>query len=107
MILYLGVHHLLSTIIGQSLYNVYKFCGFNTTSINHIGDWGTQFGKLTYAYKIWGSKDVIEQDPIPELLKLYVKFHDEAEVDSSLEDLAREEFKKLEEGDLENKEIWQ
>jgi len=103
----LGVHHLLSTIIGQSLYNIYNSCGFKATSINHIGDWGTQFGKLTYAYKTWGSKEEIEKDPIPELLKLYVKFHDESEKDSSIENVARAEFKKLEEGDNENKEIWQ
>ena len=103
----LGVHHLLSTIIGQSLYNIYKSCGFNSISINHIGDWGTQFGKLTYAYKTWGSKEEIEKDPIPELLKLYVKFHDESEKDPSIENNGREEFKKLEEGDSENKEIWQ
>ena len=103
----LGVHHLLTITIGQSLYNIYKFCGFNTISIDHIGDWGTQYGKLTHAYKTWGAKEEIEKDPIPELLKLYVKFHDESEKDSSIEDLARAEFKKLEEGDNENKEIWQ
>ena len=102
----LGVHHLLSTIIGQSIYNFYKEIGFNAISINHIGDWGTQFGKLIFAYKKWGSREVIEQDPIAELLKLYVKFHDEAESDSSLEDEGRNEFKKFEEGDEENRDLW-
>lgn len=102
----LGVHHLLSTIIGQSLYDIYKFLGFTTISVNHIGDWGTQFGKLIYAYKTWGSKEDIERDPIPELLKLYVKFHDEAERHEELEESAREEFKKIEDGDEENKKLW-
>ena len=102
----LGVHHLLSTIIGQSLYDIYKNRGFTTLSINHIGDWGTQFGKLTYAYKQWGSREEIEKDPIPELLKLYVKFHDEAERNEELNQKARDEFRKLEEGDAESKELW-
>jgi arginyl-tRNA synthetase len=102
----LGVHHLLSTIIGQSLYDIYKNRGFTTLSINHIGDWGTQFGKLTYAYGKWGSREEIEKDPIPELLKLYVKFHDEAERNEELNQKARDEFRKLEEGDAESKELW-
>ncbi len=103
----LGVHHLLSTIIGQSLYNIYKFLGFNCIGVNHIGDWGTQFGKLTCAYKKWGDKAAVEKDPINELLKLYVRFHDEAEKEPSLEDNAREEFKKLEDGDKENYSLWE
>jgi arginyl-tRNA synthetase len=103
----LGIHHLLSTIIGQSLSNIFRFLGLDTLSINYIGDWGTQFGKLIYAYKTWGDKKVIEKDPIPELLKLYVKFHDEAEKDESIEDKGREEFKKLENEDKENTEIWE
>jgi arginyl-tRNA synthetase len=103
----LGVHHLLSTIIGQSVYNIYKSLGFQCVSVNHLGDWGTQFGKLIYAYNHWGKKKAVEKDPIPELLKLYVRFHEEAEQDNSLEDRAREEFKKLEEGNKENLELWQ
>ena len=103
----LGVHHLLSTIIGQSLYDIYKNLGFKCVAINHLGDWGTQFGKLIYAYRTWGNKKEVEKDPIPELLKLYVKFHDEAEKDESLEDKGREEFKKLEEGDEENYKLWE
>lgn len=102
----LGVHHLLSTIIGQSLYNIFETLGFKCAAINHIGDWGTQFGKLIYAYKNWGNKETIEAAPIPELLKLYIKFHDEAEKNPTLEDEARAEFKKFEEGDEENRELW-
>ncbi len=102
----LGVHHLLSTIIGQSLYEIYKNRGFTTISINHIGDWGTQFGKLIHAYKTWGDKEAVEKDPIPELLKLYVRFHDEAEHDEALDQKGRDEFKKLEDGDEENRALW-
>ncbi len=116
----LGVHHLLSTIIGQALYNIYNFLGYKAVAINHIGDWGTQFGKLTVAYKLWGDKKKVEKDPIEELLKLYVQFHDEVEKDAAelaksslggkgqkLEQQARDEFKKLEDGDKENTKIWQ
>lgn len=103
----LGVHHLLSTIIGQSIYNIYTFLGFKCIGVNHIGDWGTQFGKLIYAYKNWGENEIIEKDPINELLKLYVRFHEEAEKDVSLEDKAREEFKKLEDGDSQNMKLWE
>lgn len=102
----LGVHHLLSTVIGHSLYNIYKSLGFKCMGINHLGDWGTQFGKLIYAYKNWGDRKAIEKDPIPELLKLYVRFHEEAEQDKGLDDKAREEFKKLEENNDENVELW-
>ncbi len=102
----LGVHHLLSTVIGQTLNNILSYIGYKTISINHIGDWGTQFGKLIYAYKKWGKKDVLDKDPINEMLKLYVKFHDEAEKDPKLEDFARKEFKDFEEGDKENRKLW-
>jgi len=103
----LGAHHLLSTIIGQSLYNIFSSLGFKCVAVNHIGDWGTQFGKLIYAYKEWGNKEQVEANPIPELLKLYVKFHDEAGKTPDLEDKAREEFKKFEEGDEENRKLWE
>ena len=103
----LGVHHLLSTIIGRTIYNIYSAIGYKTVGINHLGDWGTQFGKLIYAYKNWGDKKNIEKDPVAELLKLYVKFHDEAEQNPEIEDKAREEFKKLEQGDKENTELWE
>lgn len=102
----LGVHHLLSTIIGQSVCNLFKETGFKTVSINHIGDWGTQFGKLIFAYKKWGEEKMIKKSPIDELLKLYVKFHEEAEQNPEIEDEARSEFKKFEEGDEENKKLW-
>ena len=103
----LGVHHLLSTVIGQSLYNIYTFIGYETVSDNHLGDYGTQFGKLIYAYKQWGDKKQIEKDPNNELLNLYVKFHKEVKKDPQLDDLAREEFKKLEEGNKENSDLWE
>lgn len=102
----LGVHHLLSTVIGQSLYNIYEKLGYKCVAINHLGDWGTQFGKLIYAYKKWGNKSVIEKNPTEELLKLYIKFHAEAEKNIKLEDEARAEFKKLESGDKENHKLW-
>ncbi|MCK9186296.1 arginine--tRNA ligase [Candidatus Gracilibacteria bacterium] len=103
----LGVHHLLSTIIGQTLNNILDAIGYKTISINHIGDWGTQFGKLIYAYKKWGNKTILEKDPINEMLKLYVKFHEVAEKDPSLEDAARKEFKDFEEGEKENRKLWE
>lgn len=102
----LGVHHLLSTIIGQSLYNIFKEAGYETLSINHIGDWGTQFGKLIYAYEKWGDEETIKKSPISEFLKLYVKFHEEAEQNPELEDEARKEFRKFEEGNERNRELW-
>ncbi|MBI5152300.1 arginine--tRNA ligase [Candidatus Peregrinibacteria bacterium] len=103
----LGVHHLLSTVIGQALINIYKFIGYNALGLNYLGDWGTQFGKLITAYKLWGDKKTVAEDPMNEMLRLYVKFHEEAEKDKTLEDRAREEFKKLEDNDKENREIWE
>ena len=100
------IGHLRSTIIGQSLYNIYKFLGYKTIGDNHIGDWGTQFGKLIYAYKHWGDKKKIDKDPIEEMTKLYVRFHKEAEKNSELEELARKETKKLQDKDSENIKIW-
>ncbi len=102
----LGVHHLMSTIIGQTLNNIFVNLGFKTIGINHLGDWGTQFGKLIYAYKKWGDKKVVEKDPITELQKLYVKFHEEVEDNPKLEDEGRAEFRKFEKGDKENHELW-
>lgn len=98
--------HIRSTMIGESLHRIYKYLGYNTTSINHLGDYGTQFGKLIVAFKLWGDKEAIEADPIPELLKIYVKFHEEAEVKPELEDEAREWFKKLENNDEEAYALW-
>lgn len=100
------IGHLFSTAVGNSLARIYKFLGYNVQSLNHLGDWGTQFGKLISAYKRWGDPALIEKDPIKELLKIYVKFHEEAEKDPSLDDEAREYFKKLEEGDEETTALW-
>lgn len=101
------IGHIRTTVIGSAINNIYKFLGYNTIAINHLGDYGTQFGKLIVAFKAWGDKDVIETNPIPELLKLYIKFHEEAENDSKLEDDARMWFKKLEDGDEEANSLWQ
>ncbi len=100
------IGHLFSTALGNSLEKIYRFLGYDTVKINHLGDWGTQFGKLISAYKRWGDPKVIEKDPIKELLKIYVKFHEEAKKDPSLEDEAREYFRLLEEGDKETTELW-
>lgn len=101
------IGHLFSTAVGNSLERIYKQLGYNTVKLNHLGDWGTQFGKLICAYKMWGDEAVIEKDPINELLKIYVKFHEEAEKHPELEDEAREYFKRLEEGDQEATALWQ
>jgi len=98
--------HIRSTMIGYSLYKIYSFLGYNTIGINHLGDYGTQFGKLIVAYKKWGDKEAIEANPIPELLKIYVKFHEEAEKDPTLDDEARAWFTKLENGDEEAVRLW-
>ena len=70
------IGHLLTTVIGNALYNIYSFLGYKCVSINHLGDWGTQFGKLIYAYKHWGDKQTVERNGVSELTRLYVKFHD-------------------------------
>ncbi|QPJ85607.1 arginine--tRNA ligase [Sarcina sp. JB2] len=100
------VGHLFTTAIGNALYKMLKFEGYDTVRINHLGDWGTQFGKLISAYKRWGNEEAIEKSPITELLRIYVKFHDEAEKNPSLEDEGRMYFKKLEDGDNEAVELW-
>lgn len=102
-----GIGHLRSTVIGDSLYKVYDFLGYKTLSVNHLGDWGTQFGKLIVAYKRWGKQKELQQDSIKYLLKLYVKFHKEAEKDESLNEQARVEFKKLEDGNKESLILWE
>ncbi|MDE5966969.1 MAG: arginine--tRNA ligase [Lachnospiraceae bacterium] len=101
------VGHLRTTIIGNSLYKIFSKLGYHVERINHLGDWGTQFGKLIVAYKTWGSKKAVEKDGIAELMKLYVKFHAEAEKDDSLNDDARAWFAKMEQGDEEALSIWQ
>ena len=95
------IGHLSTTVIGSALYKIYKFLGYKPVGINHLGDWGTQFGKLIAAYKMWGSKEAIEKNAIDEMLKLYVRFHNEAEKDDSLNDIGRAWFKKIEDGDAE------
>lgn len=95
------IGHLLTTVLGGALYRTFNFLGYKAVGINHLGDWGTQFGKLISAYKRWGDKEAIENGRVRELMKIYVKFHEEAEKDPSLEDEARGYFKKIEEGDEE------
>lgn len=102
----MGVGHLRSTIIGQFICNIYRYLGYQTYGINHLGDWGTQFGKLIYAYKKWGNskKDI----SIKDMLDLYIKFHKEVENNPQIEDIAKEEFKNLEnKTNKENEKIWQ
>lgn len=101
------VGHLRTTIIGNSLYKIYSKLGYKVVRINHLGDWGTQFGKLIVAYKKWGNKEEIEKDGVMALMKIYVKFHEEAEKDDSLNDEARAWFTKMEHGNEEALEIWQ
>ncbi len=101
-----GVGHLSTTMIGHSLKRIHDFLGYKTVGINHLGDWGTQFGKMIYAYKTWGSKEEVEEKGITEMMRLYVKFHEEAEKDPSLEDEGRAWFKKIEDGDEEARAIW-
>ena len=101
------IGHIRTTVIGNALYKIYDSQGYNTVRINHLGDYGTQFGKLIVAFKLWGNKEAVEANPIPELLKLYIQFHDEAEKHPEMEDEARAWFTKLENGDKEAKELWQ
>lgn len=101
-----GVGHLRSTVIGHALKNVFEKIGYTTVGINHLGDWGTQFGKLIVAFRDWGSETELSSRPIMHLLDLYVRFHQEAESNPDLDVRARAEFKKLEDGDVENLELW-
>ena len=101
------IGHLPSTAIGNSLNRIYKALGYNTIAINHLGDWGTQFGKMIVAYKKWGGGKPIEESTVRELVKLYVRFHEEAEKDESLNDEARAWFRKIEQGDSEAVDLWQ
>ncbi len=101
------IGHIRSTVIGHSINRIYKFLGYNTITINHLGDYGTQFGKLIVAFKRWGNEKRVRKSPIRELLKLYIKFHEEAEKDPDLEEEGRKWFKALEDGDEEALELWQ
>ncbi|MBI2033579.1 MAG: arginine--tRNA ligase [Candidatus Liptonbacteria bacterium] len=100
------VGHLRSTLIGDALANIHEFLGYEVIRWNYLGDWGTQFGKLISAYKLWGKRQEVEKAPIGTLLKLYVKFHEELDKQPELEEMGREEFRKFEEGDHENRRLW-
>lgn len=102
-----NIGHLRSTVIGASLAKIYEKTGYDVIKINHLGDFGTQFGKLIVAYNLWGNEKGLNEDPIKYLQELYIKFHNEADLDSSLEDKAREVFKHLEDGDEETTKLWQ
>ena len=102
-----SVGHLRSTVIGDALSNIFRKMGYNTIKINHLGDWGKQFGLLMVAYKKWGNKEAVEANPIDELLKLYVRINAEIENDPELDEEGRLWFKKLEDGDPEATELWQ
>lgn len=101
------IGHLSTTALGNALYKIYSFLGYKCVGINHLGDWGTQFGKMIAAYKHWGSREMVEQGGVQALSDLYVKFHAEAEKDPSLDDEGRAWFKKIETGDEEAISIWQ
>ena len=103
----MSMGHLRSTVIGNAIANLEKKVGYEPIRINHLGDWGTQFGKLIEAYKLWGSEELVKADPIAELIKLYVRFHEEAELDPTLDDKGRAWFKKLEDGDEEAVRLWE
>lgn len=101
-----GIGHLRSTVIGNSLYLILSFLGYKPLSLNHLGDWGTQFGKLIVAYSKWGKEEELNKDPIKYLLSLYVRFHQEADLDESLNEEARKAFKRMEDGDEEYLALW-
>ena len=100
------IGHLRSTVIGAALYNIYKYLGYNTIGINHLGDYGTQFGKLIEGYKLWGKEYNIEKDPINELTKIYIRINQACKEDENILNACRDNFKKLEDGDLYCTEIW-
>lgn len=98
--------HLFTTMLGNSLYKIFNSQGYNAIGINHLGDWGTQFGKLIYAYNHWGDEKSLEEEPIKEMLRVYVKFHEEAEKNPALDDEGRRHFKLLEDGNPEEVALW-
>ena len=100
------IGHLGTTVIGHSLKKLHEFVGYHCIGINHLGDWGTQFGKIICAYRRWGSREEVEAGGVDELVRIYVRFHEEAEKDPTLNDVARAEFHKLELGDEENIALW-
>ena len=100
------IGHLRSTVIGGALCRIYDHMGYQSVGINHLGDWGTQFGKMIYAYKAWGDRETVEREGVSALVSLYVRFHEEAENDESMNDAARAWFKKIEDGDPEATELF-
>lgn len=102
----MSMGHLRSTVLGESIAKILAKINYNPIRINHLGDWGTQFGKLIVAYKGWGDEEVVKADPVNELVKLYVDFHEKAEENPELEDQARQVFKELEEGNQEYLDLW-
>ena len=100
------IGHLSTTMIGNSLYKLHKFFGYNAVGVNHLGDWGTQFGKMIAAYKRWGDHDTVAQGGVDEMVKLYVRFNSEAKENPSLNDEGRHWFKRIEDGDPEALEIF-
>lgn len=102
-----GVGHLRSTVIGAALHRIYEAAGYEAIRVNHLGDWGTQFGKLITAYLRWGDPEQLKQHPIRESLRVYIQFHEEVQQAPELEDEAREWFAKLEQGDAQALELWQ
>ena len=101
------IGHLRSTVIGNSIYKLYDALGYDTVRINHLGDYGTQFGKMIVAYRKWGNEEDVKRDPIKTLLSYYTKFHVEAENDPDLDQEARDTFTRLESGEPEEKALWQ
>jgi arginyl-tRNA synthetase len=101
------IGHLRTTIIGAALYKIYKFMGYNTVGINHLGDYGTQFGKLIEGYKRWGSEYNIDENPIEELMKIYIRINDLCKEDESVLEACRENFRLLEEGDKYCTDLWE
>lgn len=100
------IGHLRTTVIGNSISRILKFLGYQTVSINHLGDWGTQFGKMVLAYRKWGNPAEVEEKGVRGLLELYVRFHEEAEKDPALEEEARATFTSMEQGDEEALKLW-
>ncbi|HET6369676.1 MAG TPA: arginine--tRNA ligase, partial [Nitrospiria bacterium] len=103
----MSVGHLRSTLIGDALYRIYRFLGYHCVGINHLGDWGTQFGKLIVSYERWGNEDALSREPIRELLRLYVEFHERAAKEPDLEEEGRNAFRRLETGDPEACKLWE
>jgi len=101
-----GVGHLRSTVIGNAIKNICKKLGYHTVGIDYLGDWGTQFGKIICAYQIWGNEEMLKKNTIDEIQRLYVKFHEEAKIDDTLNDKARACFKELEQGNKEYEDLW-